>query len=145
MDRIETTNFKRLIGIWKTEGTILTNNHNSKLIGTDSYELILNGHCILHKADVKMGNEKSQTFEIIAIDNSTEKAKMQFYNSKGESGSMTSSLIKNNFKIEGDKIKFEGTIDDDNAEIVGKWFLQVERNKWVEYIDLKLSSPRNKN
>src|SRR6187551_235054 len=138
MDKIETSNFKRLIGVWKTEGTILTNNDNSKLIGTDSYEFILNGHYILHKADVKMGNEKSQTFEIITLDNSTEKARMQFYDSKGESGSMTSSIIENNFKIEGDKIKFEGTIDNENSEIVGKWFLQGENNKWTEYIDLKL-------
>jgi hypothetical protein len=145
MDKIETSNFKRLIGVWKTEGTILTNNYNSKLIGTDSYEFILNGHYILHKADVKMGNEKSQTFEIIAIDNSTEKAIMQFYNSKGESGSMTSSLIENNFKIKGDKIKFEGTINSKNTEIVGKWFLQSEDNKWTESIDLKLTSLRNKN
>lgn len=40
MTKIETSSFKRLIGVWKTEGTILNINGNSKLTGTDSYEFI---------------------------------------------------------------------------------------------------------
>ena len=60
---------------------------------------------------------KSETFEIIALDNSIEKGKLQYYNSKGESGVMTSSLAKNNFQIKGDKIKFEGTINDENTRV----------------------------
>lgn len=103
MTRIETSNFKKLIGIWKTEGTILTAKDNPKLVGVDSYEFILNGNCILHKADVKMGNEKSETLEIIALDNSTEKGRMQYYNSKGESGILTSSLTENNLKLKETK------------------------------------------
>lgn len=138
MENIEISNFKRLIGIWKTEGTILTNNDNSKLIGTDSYELILQENYILHKADVMMGSESSQTFEIISFDRSIQKAKMQYYNSKGESGVMTSSIIDQNFKIAGDKIKFEGIINHDDTELTGKWFLE-ENGRWIEFIDLKLT------
>jgi len=139
MENIEASNFKRLIGIWKTEGTILTNNDNSKLIGTDSYEFILQGNYILHKADVKMGNELSQTFEIISLDNSTQKGKMHYYNSKNESGVMTCSLIAHNFKIVGDKIKFEGIINDDDTELTGKWFLEEENGIWIDFIDIKLT------
>lgn len=139
MAKIETSNFKRLIGIWKTEGTILTDKGPSKLVGIDSYKFILNGNFILHKADVKMGNEKSKTLEIIALDNSNEKGKMQYYNSKGESGFMTSSLIKNEFKIRGDTIKFEGNINDENTSLVGKWFLHADKGEWTDFIDLKLT------
>ena len=139
MTKIETSNFKRLIGIWKTEGIILTEKGNSKLAGIDSYEFILDGNYILHKAEVKMGNEKSETFEIIALGNSIEHGIMQYYNSKGESGVMTSSLVKNNFKIKGDKIKFEGTINDENTRIVGKWYLQADNEEWTEFIDLSLT------
>lgn len=52
---------------------------------------------------------------------------------------MTGFLNKNNFKIIGDKIKFEGTINDENSKLVGKWYLQANNNDWTAYIDLKLT------
>ena len=138
MTKIEASNFKRLIGIWKTTGQISTENQTLNLIGTDSYELILDGNYILHKADVIMGNEKSETFEIISLTETTDKAKMQYFNSKGESGIMTSEITDNGFRINGDGIKFSGTINDQNSEVVGKWFLQAADKSWTEFIDLKL-------
>jgi len=135
----ETSNFKRLIGTWKTEGVVLAGNEKSALIGTDSYEFILDGNYILHKADVTMGNQKSQTFEIISFDNTPEKANMQYYNSKGESGVMTACMSADIFSINGDKIKFEGRIDDANTKVVGKWFVQGEGGQWTDFIDLTLT------
>ena len=44
MAKIGTSSFKRLIGVWKTEGTILNAKENSTLVGTDSYEFILDGN-----------------------------------------------------------------------------------------------------
>lgn len=42
-----------------------------------------------------MGNKKSKTFEIITIGKFIEKAKMEYFNSKCESGVMSSSLTEN--------------------------------------------------
>lgn len=70
--KIETSHFKRLIGIRKTEGMILTKKNRSALIGTASYEFILDVTCMLHKVDVIMGNDKSETIKIISLDNSSE-------------------------------------------------------------------------
>ena len=58
MNKIENSNYKRLVGVWKTTGDIKSGQDNLKLIGIDSYELILDGNFILHKADVKMGNDR---------------------------------------------------------------------------------------
>ncbi|OAQ43648.1 hypothetical protein A5893_16980 [Pedobacter psychrophilus] len=143
MKKIGDSNFKRLIGIWKTTGEIKSGKENLKLIGIDSYELILDGNFILHKADVKMGNDKSETFEIIRLDNSLEKAKMQYFNSKGEDGMMWSSIINNEFKIEGDGLKFIGTINEENSIIIGKWYIQTENTEWIEFIDLNLEKQNN--
>lgn len=140
--KIESSNFKRLIGIWETKGTIHTEKGNSALIGTDSYEFILGGTCMLHKADVMMGNEKSETFEMITLDDSAEQIKMEYYNSKGESGVMKGSLIDNDFKIEGDKLKFEGILNNDNSILAGKWYMQTEENVWAEFIELKLTKQK---
>src|SRR5690606_23180916 len=126
MAKIETSNFKRLIGIWKTTGQISIENQTFNLTGTDTYELILEGNYILHKADVIMGNEKSETLEVINLTDSTHTAKMQYFNSKGESGTMTSGITNNDFHINGNRIKFIGKINDKNSEVVGKWFLQTD-------------------
>jgi hypothetical protein len=106
MNKISESNFKRLIGVWKTTGDIKSSQDNQKLIGIDSYELILDGNYILHKADVQMGNERSETLEIIQLDNSPDRAKMQYFNTKGEDGIMISSIINNEFKIEGKGLMF---------------------------------------
>lgn len=139
MAKIGTSSFKRLIGFWKTEGTILNAKENSTLVGTDSYEFILDGNFILHKADVKMGSEKSETFELISVGNSNERGMMHYYNSKAEQGEMICSFTKNNFNIEGDKLKFNGTINDENTTLFGMWQLQSEDGEWADFIELKLS------
>ena len=136
--KIKISNFKRLIGIWKTTGKISVGNETRKLNGTDCYEFILDGNYILHKADVLMGNENNETFEIITLGNTADIARMQYFNSKGESGIMTSEINNNGFKIEGNGLKFSGTINDKNSEIVGNWYLQTENNDWVPFIELKL-------
>jgi hypothetical protein len=138
MTKIETTNFKRLIGVWKTSGQILTENQTVNLSGTDSYELILDGNYILHKANVLMGTQRSETLEIISLTDTADKAKMQYFNSKGESGIMKSEITNNDFLIIGDSLKFSGTISDNTSEIIGKWFIQTDNKSWKEFIDLKL-------
>lgn len=143
MNKIENSNFKRLIGVWKTTGDIKSGQDNLKLAGIDKYELILDGNYILHKADVKMGNDKSETLEIIKLDNSFDKAIMQYFNTKGEDGIMRSSIINNEFRIEGNGLKFSGTINEENTKISGKWYIQTENEEWTDLIDLNLERQKN--
>lgn len=138
MKNIENSNFIRLVGVWKTTGNIKSGQDNLKLIGIDSYELILNGNYILHKADVKMGNDRSETLEIIKLDNSFDTAIMQYFNTKGEDGKMLSTMKNNEFKIEGNGLKFNGTIDEENTKISGKWYTKADNEEWTDFIDLNL-------
>ncbi|SKC64101.1 hypothetical protein [Ohtaekwangia koreensis] len=142
MKRIEESNFKRLIGVWDTTGDIKSGEGNLKLMGIDSYEFILDGNYILHKADVHMGNERNETLEIIQWDSSPDNAKMQYFNSKGEDGIMISSIVNNEFKIEGNGLMFNGVINDGNTRITGKWYIQTENDKWTDFIDLTLEKQK---
>ncbi|WP_257669743.1 hypothetical protein [Parapedobacter tibetensis] len=90
-----------------------------------------------------MGNERSETLEIIQLDNSIDKAKMQYFNTKGEDGIMKSSIINNEFKIEGKGLTFNGTINDENTKIIGKWYIQTENDKWTDFIDLTLEKQKS--
>lgn len=76
MKNISQSKFNRLVGAWKTSGVIHSEGQRVQLIGTDSYELILDGNFILHKSDVKIGGEKSETFEIFKLDGSLEHVAM---------------------------------------------------------------------
>lgn len=138
MSKIDTSNFMKLIGVWKTSGKVYSVNETTNLSGQDIYELILNGNYILHKADVIMGNEKNETLELISLPKPTDKAQLQYFNSKGESAVMTGQINDNEFLINGEGIKFIGTINNQNTEIVGKWFLLTESENWIEFIELKL-------
>jgi hypothetical protein len=70
---------------------------------------------------------------------------MQFYNTKGEDGRMLGTIINNEFKIEGNGLMFNGTIDEGNTKISGKWYIKANE-EWAEFIDLNLekqASPRS--
>ena len=143
MNKIKNSNFKRLIGVWKTTGDIKSSLGDLKLIGIDNYEVILDRHCILHRADVKMGNESSETFEIIKLDGSLNTAKMQYFNPKGEEDIMIISIINNEYKIEGVGLKFNGIINEENTKISGKWYTQIDHQEWTYFIDLNLEKQSN--
>lgn len=132
------SNFKRLLGVWKTSGLVNSEQGNLELNGFDSYELILSGNYILHKANVKMGADNSETFELIKFDNTTEEAVMTYYNSEGEEGTMRSTIKGNTFNIEGSGLRFEGSINNENSEVKGIWFKKSNGDTWIEFIELKL-------
>ena len=138
MNKTENSSFKRLLGIWKTTGNVKSDSETLKLTGIDSYELILDGNHILHKADVKMGSERSETFEILKLDTSLDRVKMHYFDSKGEEGIMTGWITNNEFTINGNNLKFEGIINDKNTLISGKWYALSKNGNWNDFIDLQL-------
>ena len=138
MKTIGATPLSSLLGIWNTIGTVYTNTGELILHGTDSYEIVLDGNFILHRAHVMIGDEKSETIEIIGpyiVNGSTP---MQYFNPKGESGKMRCEIADNVFSISGDGLKFNGLLSDDHCNITGKWYMEKEEGAWTEYIDLKL-------
>ena len=51
---------------------------------------------------------------------------------------MIGTLTANEFKIDGNGIKFRGSINDANNIIAGAWYLQSENNEWQEFITIRL-------
>lgn len=137
MNKIKDSNYHKFIGKWRISGEVRVGAKKLPLVGVDSYEFILNDNCILHKADVHIGGEHSETFEMITM-LPGDKVKMQYANSRGESGLMTGNLINNMFTIEGDGIKFNGQMNNDYSVLVGHWYLLSENGDWEQFITLKL-------
>ncbi len=115
------------------------NNPEIKIVGTDTYELILDGFFILHKADVLMGNEKSQTFEIIGLDKTDNQATLEHYNNQGSSGKMTGTLKSNELKIDGEALRFRGQLNGSENQIKGMWEKLDNQNEWESFLEMKLT------
>ena len=57
---------------------------------------------------------------------------------------MLSSIINNEFNIEGNGLKFKGTINEKNTRISGKWYIQTEKKEWIDFIDLLLEKENSR-
>ncbi|OAV46312.1 DUF1579 family protein [Lewinella sp. 4G2] len=140
-NRIENTEFKKLIGKWKTEGRILAteNSPEMKITGTDTYELILNGYFVLHKADVMMGKERSKTFEIIGLDPQNDRITLEHYNNQGASGKMSGTLKNNELKIYGEMLRFKGKLNASDNQLIGTWEKKDDLGEWKSFLGMKLT------
>lgn len=136
--RIEDSPFNKLIGQWETEGRRLEN-PETEIKGKDIYSPILDGFFILHKADVEIGKEKSQTYEIIGPDQSGNQAKMQHYNNSGASGIMLGRLKGDSYSINGEKLRFKGRFGHNNNTLTGMWQQLTDKKEWRDFIVIKLT------
>lgn len=139
--RIEDTEFKKLVGKWKTEGKVLATKDSPemRIEGTDTYEFMLSGFFILHRADVMMGNERSQTFEIIGFDSQNNQATLEHYNNHGASGKMTGTFTDNELKIIGESLRFMGKLNNSNNQLLGTWEKLNNQNEWKSFLEMKLT------
>jgi hypothetical protein len=138
--KIEHSNWKRLIGAWNTSGNVLQDDGGTheKIIGTDSYEFILDGNFILHKANVLMGKIKSETHELIQLED-LRTVKMNYYNSNQETGVMRGILNENELRFESEYLRFIGNISVDNNLVSGTWQKKDEGGNWSDFLEIKLS------
>jgi Protein of unknown function (DUF1579) len=143
--RIEHSDFRVFIGKWKTEGRVFQTSESPEMeiIGTDTYEPILDGFFILHKADVLIGKEKSQTLELMWFPDVNSQVCLQHYDNTGSSGLMSGKLENGEWKITGEELRFDGKFSENYDELSGNWYRMDNKKKWVNFIEIKLtrSSP----
>jgi hypothetical protein len=137
--KIEHSPFNKFIGKWNTEGRLLntTEDKEVKIKGTDTYELILEGFFILHKANVLMGKQRSLTFEIIGMGTNNNFV-MQHFNNGGTAGLMTATLKNGTWNYRGNELRFRGKFSKNGTEFSGVWE-QRRTSKWIDFIEIKLS------
>lgn len=138
----EMESLRFLIGRWHTQGEIKATGGNpaSKLIGTDSYEWVLDGHFILHKVDVTMNNEKVEAIEIIGdFDEESKLYKMRSFDNQGAYTEMEAYIDeKGTLHILGDKMRANLSVSDNNT-MIAHWENSEDNQEWFPWMDLKLS------
>lgn len=138
MTKIKNSAFGRLIGNWATTGDVKSGEEQLKLNGSDSYQFILDGAFILHKADVMIGDNKSETFEVIGYDSSTSAYTMRFFDNTGKSGVMKATILNDVWTFEGEGMRFTGGFKKDGHEFSGTWEQLSDDNKWTHLMNIQL-------
>ncbi|HYF70696.1 MAG TPA: DUF1579 family protein [Ohtaekwangia sp.] len=131
----------KFVGQWNTTGKILptATTLEIKISGTDTYEWLPGKYFLLHKANVLMGDEKIETFEIIGFDIEKNIYTMQHYDSQGNSGFMSATHIGNNWTLQGDSLKFTGGFKSDHKEFSGRWEQLNPNGSWADFMDINLN------
>ncbi len=139
--KIQESNFKKLIGKWITEGRILKTDSSPEISikGSDSYEIILDGFFMLHKADVYIGSERNITHEYMAIDHFGGRAVLWHFNNQGSAGSMNATLNGGDLSIKGDSLRFDGQFSHDDNQLRGTWEKLNVQKKWEAFLVIKLT------
>lgn len=131
----------KFVGQWNTTGEILSTSTTPeiKIIGRDTYEWLPGKHFLLHKADVMIGDDNSQTFEIIGFDIEKKIYTMQHYDSQGNSGFMSATHIGNHWTFQGDSLKFTGGFKSDYKEFSGIWQQLNPNGSWTHFMNINLN------
>src|SRR5690606_31831949 len=113
----------KFVGQWNTTGEILATSTTPeiKISGRDTYEWLPGEHFLLHKADVMIGDDHNQTFEIIGFDAVKKIYTMQHYNNKGHTGFMSATVINNRWVFQGDTLRFKGGFTNNDKIFSGIW------------------------
>lgn len=143
-ERISTVELEQLnkfVGHWKTEGRIPATDTTPeiRILGTDAYEWLPGKYFLLHKADVSVGADRNQTFEVIGFNKQIGKYTMQHYDNKGDSGYMTATCEKGVWTFTGETLRFTGGFQKADEEFSGIWEQSADGRNWTHFMDIKLT------
>src|SRR5215217_2333423 len=136
--RSELSRLEPFVGAWNTSGTLPVDSGPAlEIRGTDTYAWLAGGHFLVHRADVLMGGQRSETLELIGFDADTGAFFMRFFDSEGETGSMRASNEGSRWTFEGEALRFDGGFSDDLKTFSGAW-KKREGEAWVPLMEIRL-------
>ena len=128
------------VGKWNTEGEIKESPFGpaGKLIGTDTYEWLAGGFFLIHRVDVRMGDQHNESIELIGYDASSNTYPMNSFDSQGNSIVMQARMTGDTWTFTGESMRFSGTFSRDGKSISGKWEY-LDSSNWHHWMDVKLT------
>ena len=135
-----------LVGTWSTQGKVEANptDPGVKIIGTDTYEWQHGGFFLIHRVDVRIGDEKIEAIEIIGgYDASSQTYPMRSFDSQGNFVTMEASVNDDGlWTFTGESARATLAVSDDGNTLTAKWERLTDGSKWLPWMDLKLTMAR---
>lgn len=129
------------VGKWNTEGQIRAAPPNPavKISGTDIYEWLPGGFFLVHRVDVRMGDEEVKAVEIIGYDASSQTYPMHSFDNKGNYDLLQANVHDRTWTIIGKSMRFTGVFSDDGNTITGHWEQLIDGSNWLPWMEVKLT------
>jgi hypothetical protein len=135
---------RKFVGTWSTEGRMVAAAGEPAILikGTDRYGWLPGGFFLMHKVDVLVGGEENKTTEIIGYDALRGHFTLQYFDNKGNTGSMTATCSGNNWVFQGENLRFTGGFNEVADVFAGSWEQRDDTGKWKHLMDIKLTRQR---
>jgi hypothetical protein len=101
------------VGKWNTQGEIKASPYGpaGKIIGTDTYEWLPGGFFLVHRVDVRMGDQKNESIEIIGYDASRKTYPMHSFDSQGNHILVQASVVGYTWTFTGESMRLMGVFN----------------------------------
>jgi hypothetical protein len=128
------------VGKWNTEGQIKESPFGpaGKIIGTDTYEWLTGGFFLIHRVDVRMGDQTNESIEMIGYDALSNTYPMHSFDSQGNFIQMQARVTGDTWTFTGEAMRFTGVFSKDGNSISGKWEYKSDDSDWHHWMDVKL-------
>lgn len=131
-----------LVGKWKTTGEVRASSTTpaSTIVGTDSYEWVLNNFFLLHRVDVQIGHQKVEAIELIGdYQAAGQTYSMRSFDNQGQFATMAAKLNQDGtFSFTGETQRTTLTIHDGGQHMEAHWERLADNSTWVAWMDLDL-------
>ncbi|MCC6287386.1 MAG: hypothetical protein IT249_05835 [Chitinophagaceae bacterium] len=137
---IEYENLLMFVGEWQTTGTVLKEGSNPavEINGTDTYEWLPH-NCLLHKAHVRMGSKKVESFEIIYYDKLTEKYIFQSYDEPNSQDKLQGVQNKDEWLLSGSSRRNQIIFSKNGEVMKGIWEKSDNGFNWSIWMKVQLT------
>lgn len=134
------------VGKWNTKGKTIARPDSPaiEICGTDAYEWLPGRFFLIHRVDVRMGEEKVDTIEIIgSYDASSKTFPMRSFDHLGNNGLMHASLSKDGvWTLTGKSMRATLVVSVDGNMMTAKWEKMSDSSEWKHWMDLMLTKTR---
>lgn len=132
--------FEIFIGTWNTTGEVLETDSSpaTALFATDTYRWLPGNHFIIHDVDARFGEQPARSMEVMGYDVPTKRYMARSYDDQGVSEEFELFLKGKNWKIIGEKVRFDGKFNSDGDRLEGLWELKSRKSGWQPWIKLRL-------
>ncbi len=133
------------VGNWNTEGEAKLDPAGPalRIKGTDSYEWLPGEFFLIHRWDVRIGEEQTSGIEIIGYDDASDTYPMQSFDNQGRTDILTGSVKQGEWTYEGQSgvktIRCTLAFSDADNTITGKWEQSGDGTTWIPWMNVKLA------
>jgi hypothetical protein len=129
------------VGVWKTTGNILASEAEpaTSIVGTDTYEWLPGGFFLLHRVDVRMGDQEVKATEIIGHDAAAQTYRTHAFDNQGGYATYEASYRDGIWVFTGETERVTLVASDGGNTLTGNWMKKSDDATWRPWMDITLT------